>query len=152
MKIRQAFASDCDTLVALHKECFDTPWPQEVLAPFIASAHVWLLGNPVEAFIIIRQTLDEAEVITLAVAAAARHRGIGSALLAAAFAKLSDCGATRLFLEVAVDNSAALALYHKAGFKKVGLRRAYYARPSGPSIDAIVMSRALNGTLIVSDN
>ena len=43
------------------------------------------------------------------------------------------------FLEVAVDNDAAVALYAGLGFRKAGLRKSYYDRgPAGYS-DALVM-------------
>ena len=50
-------------------------------------------------------------------------------------------GAEAMFLEVAADNAAALALYRGAGFTQAGLRRGYYA-PAGT--DAFVLRRDLN--------
>jgi ribosomal-protein-alanine N-acetyltransferase len=49
-------------------------------------------------------------------------------------------GAGTLFLEVAGDNAAALALYAAAGFEAIGLRKGYYATGA----DAVVMRRTLN--------
>ena len=51
--------------------------------------------------------------------------------------------ATRLFLEVAADNAAALKLYGKMGFSPVSERRGYYPRPDGSAATAIVMARDL---------
>jgi ribosomal-protein-alanine N-acetyltransferase len=48
-----------------------------------------------------------------------------------------------MFLEVAVDNVAALALYRSRGFEAVGRRPGYYSRPDGP-IDAMIMRVDLN--------
>jgi ribosomal-protein-alanine N-acetyltransferase len=47
------------------------------------------------------------------------------------------------FLDVAADNTPALALYHGAGFAETGRRPAYFARPGRPAADAILMARAL---------
>jgi ribosomal-protein-alanine N-acetyltransferase len=49
-------------------------------------------------------------------------------------------GAVEAFLEVRVDNEAARALYARAGFAQVGLRRGYY---DGGRVDAVVMRREL---------
>ena len=51
-----------------------------------------------------------------------------------------------LWLEVAVDNAAAVALYEKAGFETTGRRPRYYARPSGERVDALLMRRLLNSS------
>ena len=58
--------------------------------------------------------------------AAARGRGLGRALLRAAARHAQTLGAANLFLEVGVDNPAALALYAGQGFVRVGQRKAYY--------------------------
>ena len=42
----------------------------------------------------------------------------------------------RLFLEVAADNDAAVALYEGLGFKIAGARKAYYQRAGGENVDA----------------
>jgi ribosomal-protein-alanine N-acetyltransferase len=47
-----------------------------------------------------------------------------------------------VFLEVDAGNAAALALYHSAGFRVAGRRRAYYHAPDGTSTDALVLRRA----------
>ena len=50
--------------------------------------------------------------------------------------------AARLFLEVAADNAAALALYRTAGMAETGRRADYYRRPGG-AVDALVLSKVL---------
>ena len=57
---------------------------------------------------------------------------------------MKRAGANRLFLDVAADNTAGFALYRSMGCKEVGRRKAYYTRHQAPSVDAIVMSRALD--------
>ena len=88
----------------------------------------------------------EAEILTLAVAPWARRRGVGAALVEAVAIEAVARGAGALFLEVAADNDAAVGIYLKTGFEQAGLRRAYYARASGPAMDALVLRRRLNTT------
>ena len=87
-----------------------------------------------------RVVAGEGEVLSLAVVAAVRRRGLGRALLARLATALADLGAARLTLEVAADNRAALALYGDAGFRAVGRRPGYY--PAGDAaMDALILER-----------
>ena len=48
-----------------------------------------------------------------------------------------------LFIEVAVSNHAALALYVSDGFEKAGVRKNYYERCDGSREDALIMRKGL---------
>lgn len=80
---------------------------------------------------------DEAFVQTLAVAAAAQGRGIGSQLLTALLEEATRRGQRAVSLEVRADNDAAQRLYARHAFARTGVRRGYY--PGG--IDALVLTR-----------
>ena len=77
----------------------------------------------------------EYEVHTIGVDAAYQGQGIGRLLLDAL---LEFARGGTVYLEVRTDNAAAIALYRRAGFVEVGLRRRYY-RVSGA--DAYTMRR-----------
>jgi ribosomal-protein-alanine N-acetyltransferase len=83
---------------------------------------------------------DEAEILTVGVVPAARRQGIGRLLLADLLAHAGERGARQVYLEVRVDNAAAIALYESDGFAGVGLRRGYYANGQ---VDGVTMHRAL---------
>jgi [ribosomal protein S18]-alanine N-acetyltransferase len=83
---------------------------------------------------------EQADVLTIAVAAAWWGHGIGTRLLAALLAEARRRGCREVFLEVRADNARAQRLYKWWGFTEVGIRRGYY-QPSG--MDAIVMRRDL---------
>ncbi len=124
-------------LAALHKAAFPAdPWDEATFATFLASPHVSILFDERGGFLVLRQVLDEAEIITLGVAAA--RQGIGRALCKAALARP---GLRLLHLEVAATNAPALALYAALGFVITGRRKSYY--PNGE--DALTM-RAGVGT------
>lgn len=127
-------------LAALHAEAFATPWDEAAFADLLAQTGVLALGAGADGFILCRIIADEAEVLTLAVRPAARQRGLGRLLVEAALKATADQGAVRLFLEVAEDNPAAIALYDRTGFTQIGRRRGYYARPDGPAVDALVLA------------
>jgi ribosomal-protein-alanine N-acetyltransferase len=83
---------------------------------------------------------EQADVVTLAVAADHWGEGIGTALLDGLIGEAGRRGCTELFLEVRVDNERAKRLYRRNGFEGIGLRRGYY-QPSGT--DALVMRRPI---------
>ncbi|MEM9707177.1 MAG: GNAT family N-acetyltransferase [Pseudomonadota bacterium] len=85
----------------------------------------------------------ETELLTLAVAMSARRRGLGHAILEAFEVEAQERGSKAAFLEVADDNPAALALYHKTGWHQVGQRPGYYPRPAADPANALILRKAL---------
>jgi [ribosomal protein S18]-alanine N-acetyltransferase len=78
----------------------------------------------------------EADVQTVAVAAAAQGRGVGGLLVDALIEQARGRGAAGLLLEVRADNEPAIALYTGRGFERIAVRRRYY-QPE--DVDAWVM-------------
>lgn len=78
----------------------------------------------------------QADVQTLAVAPAQQGTGLGRRLLDALLAEARRRTAGEVLLEVRADNAAAQALYARAGFERIGVRRGYYP-PDGT--DAYVL-------------
>jgi ribosomal-protein-alanine N-acetyltransferase len=83
---------------------------------------------------------DAAEILTVGVVPAARRQGLARRMLAALYAEARRRGAVEMFLEVRVDNAAAITLYEREGFVEVGRRPGYYDRGR---VDAVVMRRVL---------
>ena len=146
MNLRFATAEDADALAEVHARAFDTSWSAPDIARLMQIMGGFALisldeAGAITGFILARSMAREAEILTLAIAPWARRQGVGSALVEAAAAEALVRDADSLFLEVASDNPAALALYECAGFERVGQRRGYYMRPGGPSMDALVLRR-----------
>src|SRR6185503_11462189 len=89
--------------------------------------------------ILCRVAAGELEVLTIGVPPQARRRGVAKALMAGALGAARQAGAEAAFLEVAVDNAEAAALYAGLGFRRAGLRRNYYDRGAAGRADALVM-------------
>ena len=128
-----------ERLAGLHAAAFPAPWDAAALADLLTQAGVFAVEQP-DGFILLRTVADEAEILTLAVHPKARRRGLGARLVREGVAGAAAQGATRLFLEVADDNAAALALYARAGFSEAGRRPGYYARPDGGRQDALILA------------
>ena len=81
--------------------------------------------------------VGEAHIVTLAVRETHRRGGIGEMLLIASLDVAVQNGQDVMTLEVRRSNQAALALYEKYGFVRVGVRSRYY---SDNREDAVLMS------------
>ena len=132
-----ALAGDAPALVALHAAAFppEEQWDADAIRMLLGLRGGFGLLLPAAGFVLARVAADEAEILTLAVAPAARRQGHGGALLAGAMAAAVARGAATMFLEVAEHNAAARGLYAAAGFTEAGRRRRYY--PDGS--DALVL-------------
>lgn len=71
---------------------------------------------------------DEVQVLNLAVAPAARRRGVAAALMEEVRREATTLGLVALTLEVRRSNAAARGLYAALGFAEAGMRPGYYAR------------------------
>ncbi|OYU78202.1 MAG: ribosomal-protein-alanine N-acetyltransferase [Alphaproteobacteria bacterium PA3] len=143
MTLRRGQVGDAPALVRIHQAAFDHPWSEFDFCNYLESDLVWVIGEPIVGFLLIRVVGDEAEILTLAVEPIQRRAGHATALLDAAKQDLAKANVSRLFLEVAADNSSALALYERQGFAQIGIRKGYYRRDPGPNMDARLFSCVL---------
>lgn len=126
-----------DEIAALHAQCFpNRPWTAVEFADLKKSGCDIIASQ--NGFIVWRQTLDEAEIITIGVAPDARGGGIAAAMLGLMERDVKNNGGTKIFLEVAENNSPARALYSGNGYVEIGRRPKYY-----DGVDAILMEKKL---------
>ncbi len=138
-----------ERLAALHASAFARPWGtfelERLLADRAVLADGLFLGRSdmPSGFVLSRMVLDEAEILTVAVAPEARGQGHSRPLLAHHLDELARHGVRVVHLEVEEENAPALALYRRLGFAQVGRREGYYAKPDGARVAALTMSVAL---------
>jgi len=143
MKLTWATPADAPMLARAHAGGFDAPWREDEFEDLLEGEGIFGFlaadrDDPL-GMILCRVAADEMEVLTLAVAKPARRNGVAKALMAAALGAARQAGASEAFLEVAVDNDAAAALYAGLGFRRTGLRKSYYDRGPEGYVDALVM-------------
>jgi ribosomal-protein-alanine N-acetyltransferase len=147
MTLRAVGQDEAETLAAVHWQAFSPGWSAAELSELLAGPGTYALlaedANPV-GMILCRAVAGEAEILTLAVVPQARRQGLARALTLAAAGLARQAKAEEMFLEVAVDNLAAVRLYESIGFRRAGLRRGYYDRDDGVRVDAAVMRLDLN--------
>ena len=139
--IRAARPTDLAAMAALEsREPMGTQWTLSQLTQELSNPRAVFLVAELEqrpvGHLLAWQTLDELELLTIAVQRTHRNRGLGRALLNSL---CSTKGASVVFLEIRASNAPARALYHSAGFKQVGRRTSYYR----DGADALLMRKAL---------
>ena len=138
-----ATAVHAPALAELHAACFPTPWSVGEFAKLLAMPGTFACiaaidGDPC-GFHLSRSAGGEAEIISIGAQPQTRRRGVGGTLLQNVFDRAHLSGASTVFVEVAADNTAALALYRGAGFAQMGRRAGYYVSDVGPAKDALVL-------------
>jgi len=149
MRLSWCVTDDAQAMAEAHAQAFTPGWREDEFEDLLDGEGIFGLlarddqERPV-GVILCRIAADEMEVLTVGVAPAARRTGVGRALLDGALAAAEQARAGACFLEVAVDNEGAIALYEGLGFERAGLRKAYYDRGPEGFHDALVMRRPLN--------
>ena len=137
-----------DVLARLHAACFDRtprPWTEREFRDLMATSGVALLTEPGgRGFVLFRNTGPEAEILTLCTDPVERRTGIARRLLDAMHDELVREGVKEVFLEVAESNTAAVALYLGAGYRKAGYRKDYYDDGGKAHVSALVLVRRLD--------
>lgn len=101
------------------------------------------LSGAAEGFVSAALAGDEFEIRKIGVIARARRRGIAQKMLTQVIAHMQgeNPALHRCLIDVAADNSTAIAFYARQGFVEIARRRKYYAHGA----DAIVMEKILSG-------
>jgi ribosomal-protein-alanine N-acetyltransferase len=130
--IRGAEQSDLTSIVDIERAAFDQPWPYTAFERFVGEPGflVATRDGAVVGYVVGDVTpnfgRDIGHVKDLAVADAARRRGIGRSLLGQALVTLAVDGAEVVKLEVRESNDAARTLYRDVGFEMARRVHRYY--------------------------
>lgn len=147
MEIRRLNLSDATRCAELEEQLFpgDNPWSRDVFLVEFAAPHTLYLGvfdgDDLLAYggmaMLGPRDDPEFEIHTIGVDPEHQRRGLGRVLMDQLMTA-ADGVDGQVFLEVRTDNEAAIAMYEKFGFVRLGVRRNYY-QPSGA--DAYTMAR-----------
>jgi ribosomal-protein-alanine N-acetyltransferase len=141
--------ADLDAVLGLELDLFgEEAWSRQMLEGELAQqprSRYYLVSDDdgsIAGYAGLLLAATQADVLTLAVATDQWGRGTGSALLEALLTEAARRGCAEVFLEVRTDNTRAQRLYHRYGFRQIGIRKGYY-QPSGA--DALVMRHEIGG-------
>jgi ribosomal-protein-alanine N-acetyltransferase len=146
--VEPASPRDAARLAQLHGASFHRGWGESEFDAMLAErntlVHRLRLGRKVIGFAVSRQAADEAEILSIAIDASQRGRGLSRQLLLTHLGHLAGRGVRTIFLEVEENNQPARRLYERAGFGVVGRRERYYRQPDGEQLNALLMRRDLS--------
>jgi len=145
--IRHADESDIEKIAEVEKLCFSDPWSENLFRCCLTEQTDLLAltsNGEICGYAVFDRTLgNEAELQNIAIAPDMRGRRLSRLLMDAIVDSAKRNGIGRIMLEVRASNEAAIALYTKYGFEKVGLRPGYYRHPTE---NAILMDLILDKT------
>lgn len=141
--IRLMQNTDLVAVTQIEKLVQSHPWTQKQFEESIASyqSTVIEMQGAVVGFCILQPVLDEANLLLMAIHPSQQGKGLGYQLLDQSIAMLKN-DPIQIFLEVRESNLAAIALYEKADFHQIDLRKNYYPLEKGGREHAVIMVRA----------
>ena len=148
--IERGGGEQLDDIVAVMSSAFDPrfgeAWTRAQCAGILPMAGVTLMiarkGGEAIGFSLARRTLDEAELLLIAVHPDHSRSRVGSALLQRFIADQKLAGVRHLHLEVR-DRNPAVQLYLDNGFTVADCRSGYYRGTNGEKFDALTMMRTV---------
>ena len=142
MMITEMNATHVAQVAELEKICFADPWSEKSVASELDNIWaLWLVAvedDRVIGYIGSQTSIDETDVMNVAVHPDYRRQGIAEALIASLLNDLKEQGSHSLTLEVRASNVPAITLYEKLGFAEVGRRKNYYRNPKE---DALILRK-----------
>jgi [ribosomal protein S18]-alanine N-acetyltransferase len=148
IEIRPMAGSDVPIVAGMEKAIFPDPWSEAVFEEaLVQPLGINLVavddgGNPC-GYLCAQAVADEIQIHNIAVDSEYRRQGIGRLLLEHAEREGVRRGAVCAILEVRVTNTVALAMYSRMGYRRIGLRKAYYRKPT---CDALVLLKLIDDT------
>ena len=145
MQLRDMLWEDVDAVLALEQQVHTHPWTRGMFNDALASGYICKIyesAGEMVGYAVLMPALDEVHLLDIGIASASQRKGFGGKLLNIIKELCIDARFERIILEVRRSNLAANALYHKAGFSEIGVRRGYYPAVHGRE-DAIVMEYKL---------
>ena len=140
--MRSMSLADVDAVLAIEQVVQPYPWTRGNFSDALSGGYRCMVdeaGGEIVSYAVLMPVLDEAELLTIGVAAGRQRKGLGRTMLAAQMRWALTNNMRRVFLEVRVSNLIAIALYRKAGFAEIGARRGYYQNAQGRE-DALMMA------------
>lgn len=139
--------TDGDSYAAsvIEKRCFSEPWSQNAIseslrmkgAAFFAAFHCGIMAGYGGMYV----TVDEAQILNIAVHPDFRRRGYASAILSSLIEAACSSGVLNMYLDVRESNVPAQMLYRKHGFEEICRRKRFYRHPSET---AVIMRKILS--------
>lgn len=128
--MRAFTAADADFLEKARQKDFPDCWKKDDIINCLIKGDLFGFAEEEKgetiAAVLFEKSYENADLEDIYVAENFRKQGKGFSLLQNSFKELLSMGVQKVFLEVREGNMPARALYEKAGFSPVSVRKKYY--------------------------
>lgn len=146
IRLTEMIESDIDEVLEIERASFPFPWSKKMFLNELSNPNSRIIlakgeSDEILGFICFWNVAGEIHILNLAVHPGHRRQDIGKRLLTHVIESSIANGAGLFALEARSRNTTAISFYKSFGFKKVGLRKEYYADTGD---DAVLMDLELN--------
>ena len=126
INIKSVKKSDLLKLIEIDNSIFDNPLSIKDFENYFRedTIKIWKISTQkIIGYAIFYHVRDEIEIIQIGIMKSCQRKNYGSLVIK----EIKNLNYIRkIFLEVSAENTKAINFYLKNGFKKIGIRRAYY--------------------------
>lgn len=144
LTVERMSLSHINAIAELERECFSTPWSEKALREEIENPNAYfyaaVIDNKVIGYGGMHSVCGENYIDNIAVTSSYRKMGIATLILEVLERTARAENGEFISLEVRKSNEAAIKLYEKNGYARVGIRKNFYQRPTE---DGIIMTKEL---------
>jgi len=135
IKIKDSSIKELAEILELEKVCFNSPWSYDMYFSCIKKTYTILkhitYENKIIGFILCEIIYDELNLLKIAIHPLYRKQGLALLLVKDLFKNIKI---NNIYLEVSVNNIAAINFYTKLGFKTINVRKKYYSNGDDANI------------------
>ena len=144
----EAMLAPClDLVVAIEQRAYAHAWSRlNFLDALHAGYQAQMLladNGEVLGYFVAMKGVDEVHLLNITVAVEHQGQGLAGLMLDALAVWTRGQGLHWIWLELRLGNAAALRVYERQGFRRVGVRKDYYPAANGQRESAIVMTLQL---------
>lgn len=145
-RVRPLTIGDLPGVLVIERSAYEFPWSEGIFRDCLRVGYRCFaatdLSDRVLGYSLLSIAANEAHVLNLCVDPRLHRRGVGTLLLDNMTHVACRCNAESMLLEVRPSNTAAMKLYYREGFERIGVRKRYYPAADGRE-DAILLSKVL---------
>jgi ribosomal-protein-alanine acetyltransferase/tRNA threonylcarbamoyl adenosine modification protein YeaZ len=148
MGLQPLHLEDLASVMVIENQAYEVPWTSGNFRDAFSSGYqlMKLVDQGVMiGYLVFMRVLDECHLLNFTIAPSRQRRGAGQFMLDQWIKMLLADKVNIVMLEVRPSNSAAIRLYERNNFQRVGLRKDYYPTRQGEAVreDAVLMNRCL---------
>jgi [ribosomal protein S18]-alanine N-acetyltransferase len=136
---------DVRVVMEIERRAYQFHWTEGIFRDCLRVGYCcWVmeLSGIVAGYGVMSLVVGEAHLLNICIAPEWQRQGYGRLMLEHFMDLAHERGATQMFLEVRLSNTAALQLYRAQGFNEVGMRKNYYPGEQGRE-DALILAKDL---------